>query len=88
MALPLAGAIAILFLPRQSPRVLKATTFFIMIGTLFATFPLMPPRLLDTIGGPGSWSYVDTLVKFAPPPLPCAFASISPSIRTRPDPSP
>ena len=41
IGLPLAGAIAILFLPRQSPRLLKATTFFVMIGTLFATIPLM-----------------------------------------------
>jgi NADH-quinone oxidoreductase subunit M len=41
IGLPLAGAIAILFLPRQAPRLLKATTFFVMIGTLFATFPLM-----------------------------------------------
>jgi NADH-quinone oxidoreductase subunit M len=41
IGLPLAGAIAILFLPRQSPRLLKATTFFVMIGTLLATIPLM-----------------------------------------------
>ena len=41
IGLPLAGAIAILFLPRQAPRLLKATTFFVMIGTLFATIPLM-----------------------------------------------
>ncbi len=41
IGLPLAGSIAILFLPRQSPRLLKATTFFVMIGTLFATIPLM-----------------------------------------------
>ena len=41
IGLPLAGAIAILFLPRQAPRLLKATTFFVMIGTLFASFPLM-----------------------------------------------
>lgn len=41
IGLPLAGAIAILFLPRQAPRLLKATTFFVMIGTLFASIPLM-----------------------------------------------
>jgi NADH-quinone oxidoreductase subunit M len=41
IGLPLAGAIAILFLPRQSPRLLKATTFLVMIGTLLATIPLM-----------------------------------------------
>jgi NADH-quinone oxidoreductase subunit M len=41
IGLPLAGSIAILFLPRQSPRLLKATTFIIMIGTLLATIPLM-----------------------------------------------
>ncbi len=41
IGLPLAGAIAILFLPRQAPRLLKATTFFVMIGTLLATIPLM-----------------------------------------------
>jgi NADH-quinone oxidoreductase subunit M len=41
IGLPLAGAIAILFLPRQAPRLLKATTFFVMIGTLFASIPLL-----------------------------------------------
>jgi NADH-quinone oxidoreductase subunit M len=41
IGLPMAGAIAILFLPRQSPRLLKATTFVVMLGTLFATIPLM-----------------------------------------------
>lgn len=41
IGLPLAGAIAILFLPRQAPRLLKGTTFFVMIGTLFASIPLM-----------------------------------------------
>ncbi|HEY6531017.1 MAG TPA: phosphatase PAP2 family protein [Acidimicrobiales bacterium] len=40
------------------------------IGTLlgligFATFPLMPPRLLDVMGPPGqSWDFVDTLLKY------------------------
>jgi NADH-quinone oxidoreductase subunit M len=41
IGLPLAGAVAILFLPRQSTRLLKGTTFVIMLGTLFATVPLM-----------------------------------------------
>jgi NADH-quinone oxidoreductase subunit M len=41
IGLPLAGAIAILFLPRQSPRLLKATTFITMLATFFATIPLM-----------------------------------------------
>jgi NADH-quinone oxidoreductase subunit M len=41
IGLPLAGAVAILFLPRQAPRLLKATTFFVMIGTLLASIPLM-----------------------------------------------
>ncbi|MDB4934871.1 MAG: NADH-ubiquinone oxidoreductase chain [Labilithrix sp.] len=41
IGLPLAGAVAILFLPRQTPRLLKGTTFFVMIGTLCATLPLM-----------------------------------------------
>ncbi|MDB5212629.1 MAG: NADH-ubiquinone oxidoreductase chain, partial [Myxococcaceae bacterium] len=41
IGLPLAGAVAILFLPRQSPRLLKGTTFLVMIGTLCATIPLL-----------------------------------------------
>jgi len=41
IGLPLAGAIAILFLPRQSPRLLRGTTFLVMLGTLGATIPLM-----------------------------------------------
>jgi NADH-quinone oxidoreductase subunit M len=41
IGLPLAGAIAILFMPRQAPRLLKATTLFIMLGTLAASIPLM-----------------------------------------------
>jgi len=41
IGLPFAGAIAILFLPRQAPRVLKATTFFVMIATLIASIPLL-----------------------------------------------
>jgi NADH-quinone oxidoreductase subunit M len=41
IGLPLAGAVAILFLPRQAPRLLKATTFLVMLGTLCAAFPLL-----------------------------------------------
>jgi len=41
IGLPLAGAVAILFLPRQAPRLLKATTFIVMLGTLFASIPLL-----------------------------------------------
>lgn len=41
IGLPLAGAIAILFLPRQAPRLLKATTFLVMLATMFASIPLM-----------------------------------------------
>ncbi|CAN5829477.1 NADH-quinone oxidoreductase subunit M [soil metagenome] len=41
IGLPLAGAIAILFLPRQAPRLLKATTFTIMIATFFAAMTLL-----------------------------------------------
>ena len=41
IGLPLAGAIAILFLPRQLPRLLKATTFITMLATFFASIPLM-----------------------------------------------
>jgi NADH-quinone oxidoreductase subunit M len=41
IGLPAAGAVAILFLPRQAPRLLKAVTFLVMIGTLFATIPLL-----------------------------------------------
>ncbi len=39
--LPIAGAIAILFLPRQAPRVLKWTTLIVMFGTLAASLPLL-----------------------------------------------
>lgn len=41
IGLPLAGAIAILFLPRQAPRLLRATTFVIMLVTMFASLPLL-----------------------------------------------
>ncbi|MEZ4261293.1 MAG: NADH-quinone oxidoreductase subunit M [Polyangiaceae bacterium] len=41
VGLPLAGAIAILFMPRQAPRLLKATTLIVMLGTLAAALPLL-----------------------------------------------
>jgi NADH-quinone oxidoreductase subunit M len=41
IGLPLGGAVAILFMPRQAPRLLKATTFIIMLATLFASVPLL-----------------------------------------------
>ncbi|HVH46029.1 MAG TPA: NADH-quinone oxidoreductase subunit M, partial [Labilithrix sp.] len=41
IGLPLAGAVAILFMPRQTPRLLKATTLIIMLGTLVASIPLL-----------------------------------------------
>ena len=41
----------------------------LLVGTLlgligFATFPLMPPRLLDTVAGHPPFGYVDTLVRY------------------------
>ena len=41
IGMPLAGAIAILFMPRQAPRLLKATTLIVMLVTLFAAIPLL-----------------------------------------------
>jgi len=41
IGLPLAGSVAILFMPRQAPRLLKATTLIIMLGTLLAAIPLL-----------------------------------------------
>jgi NADH-quinone oxidoreductase subunit M len=41
IGLPIAGAIAILFLPRQAPRLLKATTLIVMFGTFAAAIPLL-----------------------------------------------
>lgn len=40
---------------------LGIATAIALIG--FATFPLMPPRLLDTVGG-GHYGFVDTLAKY------------------------
>jgi NADH-quinone oxidoreductase subunit M len=41
IGLPLAGSIAILFMPRQAPRLLKATTLIVMLLTLAASIPLL-----------------------------------------------
>jgi NADH-quinone oxidoreductase subunit M len=41
VGLPLAGSIAILFMPRQAPCLLKATTFLVMLATFFASMPLL-----------------------------------------------
>jgi NADH-quinone oxidoreductase subunit M len=41
IGLPMAGSIAILFMPRQAPRLLKATTLIVMLGTLAASIPLL-----------------------------------------------
>lgn len=41
VGLPLAGAIAILFLPRQAPRVLQTTTLLVMLATLAMSLPLL-----------------------------------------------
>jgi NADH-quinone oxidoreductase subunit M len=41
IGLPLAGAIAVLFLPRQAHGVLRSTTLALMLGTLVLTLPLL-----------------------------------------------
>jgi len=41
LGLPIAGAIAVLFLPRQAPRALTATTLLIMLATLALSLPLL-----------------------------------------------
>ena len=41
IGLPIAGAIAILFLPRQAPRLLQSTTLLIMAATLCTSLPLL-----------------------------------------------
>ncbi|MBU6329782.1 MAG: phosphatase PAP2 family protein [Acidobacteria bacterium] len=56
------------FLYRRFPDDYPLWRSTLLIGTLlgligFATFPLMPPRLLDSMGG-ASYGFVDTLVKY------------------------
>jgi NADH-quinone oxidoreductase subunit M len=41
IGLPAAGAIAILFMPRQAPRLLMATTFIVMLATIALSIPLL-----------------------------------------------
>ena len=41
IGMPLMGAVAILFLPRQLPQLLKGVTFFVMIATFAAALPLL-----------------------------------------------
>ena len=41
IGLPLAGAVAILFLPRQAPRVLRGVTMLVMFATIALTIPLL-----------------------------------------------
>ena len=41
IGLPMAGAIGILFLPRQSPKLLRVFTLLVMFGTLLASIPLL-----------------------------------------------
>jgi len=41
LGLPIAGAIAVLFLPRQAPRALAGTTLAIMLATLAISLPLL-----------------------------------------------
>ena len=41
IGLPLAGAVAILFLPRQAPKVLRTVTMLVMLGTIGLAIPLL-----------------------------------------------
>ncbi len=41
LGLPLAGGVAVLFLPRQSPRVLRAFTMIVMFATMLLALPLL-----------------------------------------------
>lgn len=59
---------ALFFLYRRFPDDYALWRTTLLVGTLlaligFATFPLMPPRLLDSMGG-ASYGFVDTLVKY------------------------
>ena len=59
---------ALIFLYRRFPDDYSLWRTTLLVGTLlgligFATFPLMPPRLLDSMGG-ASYGFVDTLVKY------------------------
>lgn len=59
---------ALVFLYRRFPDDYSLWRTTLLVGTLlgligFATFPLMPPRLLDSMGG-ANYGFVDTLVKY------------------------
>ncbi len=59
----------LLFLYRRFPDDYPLWRNTLLIGTLlgligFATFPLMPPRLLDTLGDGRAFGFVDTLVRY------------------------
>ena len=41
LGLPIAGGIAVAFLPRQAPRVLQAVTLVVMFGTMLLALPLL-----------------------------------------------
>ena len=65
----LATIFALVFLYRRVPDDYPLWRNTLLFGTLlglvgFALFPLMPPRLLDTMGGHETYGYVDTLVKY------------------------
>ncbi len=45
IGLPTVGALAVLFLPRQAPRVLKGFTLAIMLGTLALSIPLLSVKM-------------------------------------------
>ncbi len=64
-----ATLVLIIWLYRAHPNDYPLLRNTLAIGTLlgligFATFPLMPPRLLDVMGDGQVFGYVDTLVKY------------------------
>lgn len=64
-----ATVFALVFLYRRVPDDYPLWRNTLLIGTLlglvgFALFPLMPPRLLDTVTGHPAYGYVDTLVRY------------------------
>jgi hypothetical protein len=51
--------------PNDYPLMRNTLAFGTLLGLVgFATFPLMPPRLLDVMGDGQVFGYVDTLVKY------------------------
>jgi NADH-quinone oxidoreductase subunit M len=45
MALPLVGALAVLFLPRQAPKLIQGFTLIVMMGTLAIALPLLSVKM-------------------------------------------